>query len=295
LTRSQTGYLYKAAGAWHVRYRENVWQEDGTTRRVQISKRIASLSECPRRSDARRLAEEIMHRVNTDFTSPCGTMSVVRFMEDVYLPHVQKQKRSSTLKGYRDICTNHIKPRLGEVWVRDFRTWDGERLLQRIADESDLSRASLKHIKSVLSAVFTHAERCGALNGLNPIQDVSIPKARESEDTHAYSLEEIFQMLNLLSEPAVTATAAFAGLRKGELRGLDWTDYVDGELRVSRSVWNREVSDPKTRKSRAPVPVIPPLAMFLDRHRQAVGNPQSGWIFAAFQRPFASSRQPGAA
>ncbi|MCU1299108.1 MAG: phage integrase [Acidobacteriaceae bacterium] len=90
-------------------------------------------------------------------------------------------------------------------------------------------------------------------------------------------------MLNLLPEPAVTvvATAAFTGLRKGELRGLDWKDYADAELRISRSVWSQEVSDPKTRKSKSPIPVISPLASFLERHRQAARSPQHGWIFAA--------------
>ncbi len=283
MTRPQKGYFYKAGGAWHVRYREDVWQEDGSTKRVQISKRIASLAECPRKSDARGLAEEIMHRVNTDFTSPARTMPLARFVEDVYLPHVQSQKRASTYKGYRDIWRNHIKPNIGDVWVWDFRTWDGEKLLQRVADNSDLTRSSLKHVKSVLSAIFKHAKRCGAINGVNPIQDVSIPRARESEDTYAYSLEEIFRMLRLLPDPAATvvATAAFTGLRKGELRGLRWENFTGDEMQVTHSVWNRHISDPKTRASKAPVPVILPLHKFLERHRAVMGNPQNGWVFAS--------------
>ena len=75
MTRPQRGYVYKAFGAWHVRYRENVWQPDETTKRVQVSRRIASLSECPRKSDARRRADEIMHAINTDVTSSCSTIS----------------------------------------------------------------------------------------------------------------------------------------------------------------------------------------------------------------------------
>src|SRR5580692_10017721 len=282
LTRPQRGYLYKAYGAWHLRFREDVWQTNGTTRRVQVSKRIASLIECPRKTDAMRLADEIMYRVNNDLTSPFSAMPMVSFVEEIYLPHVESQNRASTLKGYRDIWRNHIKPRVGEMRVRDFRTWDGERLLKRIAEESDLSRASLKHVKSVLSAIFKHAKRNGAINGVNPVQDVSIPKARESEDTHAYSLDEIFRMLKLLSDPAATvmATAAFTGLRKGELRGLRWENYKEDEIQVTHSVWNSHVSDPKTRSSKAPVPVIGPLQKFLERYRSAVGSPQSGWMFA---------------
>jgi integrase len=285
LTRQQRGYLYKASGAWHLRFREDVWQEDGTTRRVQVSKRIASLAECPRKTDAMRLAEEIMYHVNNDLTSPYSTMPLVRFVEELYLPHVESQHRASTLKGYRDIWRTHIKPRVGEMRVRDFRTWDGERLLKRIAEESELSHASLKHVKSVLSAIFKHAKRTGAINGVNPVQDVSIPKARESKETHAYSLEEIYRMLALLPDPAATvvATAAFTGLRKGELRGLRWENLTTDEMQVTHSVWNRHVSDPKTRASKAPVPVISPLQRFLERHRIVMGNPQNGWIFASGQ------------
>jgi hypothetical protein len=48
------------------------------------------------------------------------------------------------------------------------------------------------------------------------------------------------------------------GLRHGEIQGL-WENYRDGELYISRSIWNGRVSNPKTRKGRAPVPVIRPL------------------------------------
>ncbi len=158
--------------------------------------------------------------------------------------------------------------------------------MRRIAAESDLSHSTLKHIKSVLSAIFAHAKRCGAINGVNPIQDVSIPKGRESEETYAYSLEEIYRMLDLLPDPAATvlATAAFTGLRKGELRGLRWENLAGDEMQVTHSVWNCHVSDPKTRASKAPVPVIAPLLKFLERHRVIMGNPQSWLDIRIWQR-----------
>jgi integrase len=283
MTRSQRGYLYRAFGAWHVRYREDVWQQDGTKKRVQVSQRIASFAECLRKSDARRRADEIMHSVNTNLTSLCSTMPVVRFVDDIYLPHVKSQKRASTYKGYRNIWNKYLKPRLQGVWVRDLRTWDAENLLQRIAAESVLSRSTLKHIKSVLSAIFTHAKRCGAINGVNPVRDVSIPKGRDSEETYAYSLEEIYRMLDVLPDPAATAiaAAAFTGLRKGEVRGMRWENLHGDEMQVTHSVWNRHIGDPKTRASKAPIPVIAPLLRFLERHRTTTGKPQSGWVFAS--------------
>jgi hypothetical protein len=42
----------------------------------------------------------------------------------------------------------------------------------------------------------------------------------------------------------------FAGLRQGELRGLEWTDYTRTELAINRSIWMSVVNLPKTRASR---------------------------------------------
>lgn len=78
---------------------------------------------------------------------------------------------------------------------------------------------------------------------------------------------------------AVAATATFAGLRKGELRGLEWTDYSGDALNVRRSVWKIFVNQPKTRASAKPVPVIRKLAEILDIYRSSIGNPQAGVMF----------------
>jgi len=88
-------------------------------------------------------------------------------------------------------------------------------------------------------------------------------------------------MLDATPEPARTliAVAAFTALRRGELRGLRWEDYRNGEIHVSRSIWSGHETDPKTEESKNPVPVIPKLTAILSEHRKGQGNPISGWIF----------------
>jgi integrase len=88
-------------------------------------------------------------------------------------------------------------------------------------------------------------------------------------------------MLAILPEPAATiiATAAFTGLRRGEIRGLLWDNYTGQELRVTRSIWNSTPDEPKTEKSKAPVPVIAQLRAMLEAHRKVTGN-AAGPIFA---------------
>jgi integrase len=111
---------------------------------------------------------------------------------------------------------------------------------------------------------------------------VRLPDAPEDGETYAYSLKEIETMLALIPEPAATvcAVAAFTGLRRAELRGLRWEDYNGQQLMVNRSVWEGFTNEPKTKRSKSAVPVIPRLAAILDRHRLACGNPSSGAMFA---------------
>jgi integrase len=109
----------------------------------------------------------------------------------------------------------------------------------------------------------------------------SCPGACLPARTHAYPLEEITQMLNVLPEPAATivAIAAFTGVRKGELRGLLWENYDGEQVLVSQSFWRGHRLDPKTKQSKAPVPVIAQLARRLDWYRQVSGSPANGLMF----------------
>jgi len=105
--------------------------------------------------------------------------------------------------------------------------------------------------------------------------------AKEPGETHAYDLAQVLLILERLPllEKSLVATAALAGLRRGELRGLEWTDYTGTELVVKRSIWMSVVNPPKTRASRDSVPVIPALAETLDEYRKSMGSPEAGVVF----------------
>jgi len=87
----------------------------------------------------------------------------------------------------------------------------------------------------------------------------------------------------VLPEPAATvvAAAAFTGVRRGELRGFLWQNYDGEQILVSQSYWRSHVDEPKTKKSRAPVPVIAHLAERINLHRKLSGNPVAGLMFVS--------------
>lgn len=279
--RYQEGYLYKHHGAWFVRYRERVQLEDGSIKLRQRAKRLATVEEYPTQSQVKPLLTEYLQRLNTGRQFADSSMTLQGFFERMYVPYIQ-EKRASTRKGYDDIWRNHIRDRVGHLRLREFRTVHASKMLKAIANESDLSKTTLQHIKSVLSGVFTHAKNEGAFDGVNPVQDARIPSnAREPRETYAYNLAQIRRILEFLPllPKAVVATASYAGLREGELRGVEWPDYTGAALNVCRSVWKSVTNKPKTPASAKPVPVIRHLAEILDEYRDSVGKPSKGVMF----------------
>jgi len=259
---------------------------DGKLKTVQRAKQLAPTDARHKtKASVKPLAEAVLKPTNERLYSPETVTTIGQFVEGVYLPHVEAQKRASTHKGYRDIWGNHLQARCSDWWLRETRTCEVQQLLEEIAsngaDLPRLSRTSLKHIKALLSGIFNYAKQQGYFDGVNPVHGTAIPKAPAGQETYAYSLEEISHMLLRLSEPAATvvATAAFTGLRRGEIQGLLWESYDGQQIQVQQSIWNGIASEPKTAKSKAPVPVIPRLRIMLDAHRERCGNPARGPMF----------------
>jgi len=275
--REQKGQVFHKGRSWFVRYCDDVMQPDGTIRRKRVCKKL-SVDFCDEhrtRKSVQSFVDEILAPVNGGLLNPQSTMPVTEFVEKVYLPeYVEKHLRAATLKQYRDVWEDHLKPRIGKLTLRGFRTVHGEQLLAQIAAQTSLGRSSLKHIKAFLSGVFKQAKRLGILDGINPIQDVSIPRTPEPEDTYAYSLPEVTRILSFLSEPerTIVLTAALTGLRKGEIRGLCWADFDGQTLNVRRSIWNSVENAPKTNRSKAPIPVVKQLSNALEAHKLRMGK-----------------------
>jgi integrase len=275
--REQRGYIFHQGKSWFVRYYDDVMQPDGTIRRQQVCKKLTVDYGGDYRTEksVQPFVAEILAPLNSGLLNPQSTMLVSEFVKEIYLgEYVEKNLRAATKKQYRDVWENHLRARMGNLTLREFRTVHGERMLAQIAAQAKLGRSSLRHCKAFLSGAFKQAKRLGILDGVNPMMDVSIPRVPEAEeDTYAYSLSEIKAMLAMLEEPArtVVLTAAFTGLRKSELRGLTWASFDGKELSVTRSVWNSTVSEPKTRRSRSPIPVVRQLADALDAHRLRMG------------------------
>ena len=276
--REQRGTVYAKSGIWYVRYSDHR-VIDGQLQHKRLSKQLGALADMTKKQ-ARTEAKTFLAKINAPTLTPETAVTFIVFVESVYLPRIEQRTRPSTYRGYQTLW-REAKPFCGNLWTRDVRTRHVQAILDAMAKTDRFNTNSMKHIKSFLSGIFRLADQQGYFEGANPVRETSLPQARQAADTHAYSLEEVLTMMDAVPEPASTliAAAAFTGARRGELRGMYWENYKDGELLIARSIWNGITTDPKSKKSKAPIPIIGKLAAKLAEHRRRQGNPISGPIF----------------
>lgn len=85
------------------------------------------------------------------------------------------------------------------------------------------------------------------------------------------NISEKTRMLAVLAEPARTIVllASWTGLRQGEICGVRWKDFDGKTLKISRSIWKKNViNPPKTASSAAPIHVVKELREALEAHRE---------------------------
>ena len=272
--RHQQGYVFRKGNGWYLRYYDYAVEPGGKT---VLKKKCVKLApyggEFRSKKAVRRLADEFLRPFNDGTYTPASAMTMRDFVENIYLPYVKQQKKPSTAEGYQKMWSRYLKQG-ADVALRDFRTVDCERFLAQIAFKFDLGIRTLAHVKNLLSGIFRYALRTGYLNGTNPIRDVCLPNGKPPKDTYAYTLDDVAAMMTVLPEPARTlvAVAALTGFRRGELRGLEIADYAASVIHVRRSAWKRYISDPKGKRGKGAVPVIPQLREILDGYISAM-NP----------------------
>jgi integrase len=288
--KKQNGYIYRRAGWWVLRYRENLLQGGQVVRR-QLAEQLAEIR--PEHSRLKKppkevsnMAEDFLRPLNRGENKPQSTQTIGEFVETHFFPRLKDDIRECTLAGYRGRWRSQLKPRCESKTLRDFDVVEAQGVIDSIRRQNpEMTRSTLIHLRNLLSLVFDDALRLKMLDAAkgNPVRLVKIAKrAPTGKPTQAYSLRELETIVAILPEPAATicAVAGYAGLRRSEIRGLRWEDYDGDLLAVNRSVWEGFTSEPKTEKSKASVPVIPRLRGMLDAHKLACGNPKSGPIFA---------------
>jgi integrase len=203
-----------------------------------------------------------------------------------YVEH-DRTLKPSTLRGYRSIISAYLLPAFGpkrieDITTRDIEEWrsklirvGGGRRRKQPAPENDdektppaLANNSKNRIVTLLHGIFVRACKVYGLT-LNPVSGVERHPVKLAGDIDVFSPEETMALVRAADsdqDGAIYLTAAFTGLRRGELIALRWrdVDFAGSTIRVRASYAGGALTAPKSGKVRS-VPLAPEVARVLDQ------------------------------
>ena len=207
-----------------------------------------------------------------------------------------RPKAFPTIETYERLLTKRIIPRWGklaplavesrdvEAWFRELRRGNAQKNVKPLADPT------IDKIRRVMSLVFKHGQRCNFLPRQQEGNPMNWVSQRTTSDYRAVIMtpRQAFEVLLNIPEPRRTLTLSDAAtaLRVSELLGLTWMDLDFGALviHVRRAyVWGR-FKEPKSKASKAPVPMHPLLAGFLLAWRERTNYAKDNdFVFPSFK------------
>jgi integrase len=190
--------------------------------------------------------------------------------------------KPSAIRSYDTSLKLRVLPDLGGARLADVRRVDVQDLADRLL-ASGLDPSTIRNTLMPLRAIFRRAVARGEL-AVNATRELELPAVQGRRDRIA-SPEEASSLLRVLPEAdrALWATAFYAGLRRGELRGLRWgdVDLSAGVIHVRRA-WDDRVGaiSPKSKAGLRDVPIVAALRTILLEHRLRSGRSE-GFVFGS--------------
>jgi integrase len=189
--------------------------------------------------------------------------------------------KPAVLRLYRRDLETYIVPELGALRLSQIRRRDVQALVDRLVGDG-LSGSRIRGIVNALRAVLRRPLQDDEL-GANPTDRLNLPADSKPRE-RAASPAEAAELLDALpiEQRALWAVAFYAGLRRGELRGLRWSDIDDAvtEIRVQRG-WDEIEGEiaPKSEKGTRRVPIAGALRLILLEHRARTGRRGGDLVF----------------
>jgi integrase len=264
-----TGSVFRREGVrrpvWHAHYR----LPDGRQVKTRIGPAWSDRGRPPAGYYTKRTAEAWLREVLDQArrgTLPGMVRTGATFADAAaeYLRYVEhdRGRKPSTIRGYRSVIDAHLLPAFGD---KPIERVTGPMIERWIAGFEGSPRTRNKLLIQ-LSGILGRARKVYGLRD-NAASDVEKFQPKASGDIQVFSPEEVWALVRAAEsaqDAAVFLTAAFTGLRMGELIALCWrdVDFPGDVLRVRASFSSGSLTTPKSGKVRA-VPLAPDVGSAL--------------------------------
>ncbi|MGH8892483.1 MAG: tyrosine-type recombinase/integrase [Actinomycetes bacterium] len=201
---------------------------DGVTRLVEASGRTPTMA-------TNNLRQKLQNRTQAGRYGELTAMSRFSDAAELWFSKIEgmvtEGRRSpATADTYRRQLENHVLPALGEVRLGEATTPMVDKVIGAI--KADVSAATAKSCRSVISGVMGLAVRYGAIVG-NPVREVERIESKPKRDPRALSLEERVTLIHQLQGdekarrrdlPDLVFFMLATGVRIGEALAAVWSE-----------------------------------------------------------------------
>ncbi len=233
--------------------------DDGLTR---------AMAERALRDVRARLEEESTRPTQSQGLSETRTLTQVAERHFAYLETVMRRKER-TIDDYRSMLRVHLVPFFGDRPLASISKNDVERFMAHTVTERERSHGTMLNVVNLLYAIAEEALRENLIDS-NPVAKARRPRAASTNKKIRFLSEaEVRALISAVPDDEFGAlervlylTAAWTGLRQGELIALRWrnVDHSVGLVRVRESYSDARLTDPKSFRSIRSVPMIPVVA-----------------------------------
>jgi integrase len=252
---------------WYVRWRDS----NGEHRKV-LGPHWSQKGKPPagyfREREAKQALQELLVEARAGRASRLRSgVSFADAAED-WLCHCQGERslKPTTIIDYRSALRAHLLPTFGAMRLENVTAGIIEGRRARWLT-SGMSRRNANKQLAIMHGIFERARKTHGLSA-NPAAEVE--KLREGYDVARfdfYTPEEVAALVRHASDKqdaAIYLTAAFTGLRRGELVALRWhdIDFAGSAIKVWASYAKGTLTKPKSGKARV-VPMVPDVATVL--------------------------------
>jgi len=278
MARFQNGSIQrkkrKSGDIWVFRHRRQRPEDGKWVEATAI--RIGTVRKYPSLEAAERRAKELHLNPNQ---SPFQLSGQVLFGElaahymQMELPEDQTEatieKAYSTIRKYKRYLNRWALPRWRDTPALSVEPHTMEDWLKDLKKKCKLANPTLGEIKKVMNNVYVHGQRQGFLPRTPDGNPISFVRQSLKSDFEPVILTmpqvlDILESLDLMRRTMALTDAATA-LRVSEVLALKWNDldFIAQHIQVRRAYVDRRFGPPKSKASKAPVPMHTLLAAHL--------------------------------